>query len=205
MVEVFGQRFVDEVKERIGTQYVPVPVGAVRKSTLENFRRLQVENAPAVKYFQGSRDLCVFFSVASVLHYIGFEEEAKMLARLGEEKEGGTEQLAELNSFISKTLPKWVQVKKINRGFDWTDMDDVSFAVIVLETTSGARNHAVSIFRGMIFDSNEHEAILLSKEGLNCCVGGGDGTKYRCVCGGYQYIARASNKKMAGTMFYNSR
>ena len=204
VVEAFGQRFVDKVKARIGTQYIPVPIGAVRESTLENNRRLQIKNAPVVEYFQGSCDLCLFYSAASVLHHIGFEKQAKMLADLGKEKEGGTEGLAELNSFMNKNLPKWLQAKKVNREFDWTEMDDDSFAVLVLEATNGARNHAVAIFRGMIFDSNEHEAILLCKEGLDYCVGGGDVTKFRCPYNGYQYIAQGSKKKMVGTMFYKS-
>ena len=53
--ECFGKRFMQELKERGNTQFVPIPPGAVRESNLKNNKRLQLLDAPTMQYHQGNR------------------------------------------------------------------------------------------------------------------------------------------------------
>jgi hypothetical protein len=48
-------------------------------------------------------------------------------------------------------------------------MNDYMFVVGRIKDSTGACQHAVTIFRNWIYDSNEPFALPLSKESLDCC------------------------------------
>jgi hypothetical protein len=49
------------------------------------------------------------------------------------------------------------------------DMNDYMFVVGVIRDNTNSCQHAITIFRNWIYDSNEPFALPLSKESLDCC------------------------------------
>jgi len=66
---------------------------------------------------------------------------------------------------------KPLQPKRMPKKFEWqNDMNsEYMFFVGVMKDSSGSCQHAVTIFRKWIYDSNEPFALLLSKESLDIC------------------------------------
>ena len=170
VVENFGQRFATELVNRAGTDFVPIPVGAVRASRLHDYPWLRLRNPPNMEYHQGSRDLCLFYSTASVLDYLGFEIIGQQLAKYGDSCEGTGDTLAKIKKFLDQKLPRWLQPKRLNRGYDWRALPDNCFATVILETTQKNTNHGVCITDNIVFDSNEYEGIRLNAAALHYCV-----------------------------------
>ena len=127
------------------------------------------------------------YSTASVLHHIGWTKEAETVARKGKQYERTADTLKKLHKLMIELLPKWIHPCKITRGFDWTKLPKHAIAVVVLEGKDGSANHGVCIYNGMVFDSNEPEAINLSTEALQYCLDPGDLKIYHCIHAGYYY------------------
>jgi len=65
---------------------------------------------------------------------------------------------------------KWLQPMKLPRNFNWEkDINDYMFVIGVIKDSTNCCQHAVTIFRNWIYDSNKPFALLLSKENLDCC------------------------------------
>ena len=65
---------------------------------------------------------------------------------------------------------KWLQSKRMKKTFQWEkDINEYMFVVGVTMDSTGSCQHAVTIFRNWIYDSNEPFALPLSKESLDCC------------------------------------
>ena len=143
---------------------------------------------------------CLFYSAASLLDYIGFKEAGHIVARVGLQYEGAMDTLGILRDVVMEHVPKCLQPKRLKKGWDYLSLPERGFAFVILETKDGGANHAVAIYKNMIFDSNEHEAILLSKETLNYCVNPGDGTKFKCINSGFQFAIQGRGKGLQGTL-----
>ncbi|MEM7254772.1 MAG: hypothetical protein AAF493_25445, partial [Pseudomonadota bacterium] len=121
IVRATSKEFVDYVKHSMaGKGYIDVPVGAVRKTTLHNFPRLIDKSAPEVYYRQGDKDLCAYKSLASVMHHIGFEREAKKLSNLAEnEHVSVANNIQSLHQAAVGLLPSYLSPRKVKKGMDF--------------------------------------------------------------------------------------
>jgi hypothetical protein len=64
---------------------------------------------------------------------------------------------------------KWLQPKRLPKTFNWEkDINDYMFVVGVIQDSTNACQHAITIFRNWIYDSNEPFAFPLSKASLGC-------------------------------------
>jgi hypothetical protein len=65
---------------------------------------------------------------------------------------------------------KWLQEKRLPKDFDWeNDINDEMFVLGVINDSTNCCQHAVTIFRNWIYDSNEPFALPLMKQSLDLC------------------------------------
>jgi hypothetical protein len=172
VVSQFGERFVNECKTLASRQFVDIPVGSCRSSVMEIFPGFKCGNAPPVKFMQGENDSCVFSSLASAFHQTGIPDlikAANCLQCKSHGLTGGTDCLRAAMEIVDEKV-EWLQPKRMKKTFQWeTDIDEYMFFVGVMMDSTGSCQHAVTIFRNWIYDSNEPFALPLSKESLDCC------------------------------------
>jgi hypothetical protein len=169
----FGSRFVDECKRLGNNKFVGIPVlGSCRSSVMMLFPKLRCEEAPPVKFMQGQLDTCVFSSMASAFHYTAIPDllrVAQVLQDKSDRLSGGVNCLDMAKEIVAHHV-KWLQPKRITSTFNWeNDMSDNMFVVGVILDSTNSCQHAVTIFRKWIYDSNEPFALPLSQESLDYC------------------------------------
>ena len=132
---------------------------------------------PIVRYKQRCEDdLCVPKAFASIVHNVGFVNEAGQIDnRFNDKKYCFTKKDSNLSAvyrYGMEILPNWLQLfRKSVKKVKWDeDIKQFDLFVGVLKGSDGQVNHAVGIFNNWIFDSNEDCAIPLSQEGLDYCV-----------------------------------
>jgi hypothetical protein len=77
--------------------------------------------------------------------------------------------MTEAKNIVAENV-KWLQAKRRQKTFNWQDdINDYMFFVGVIKDNTNSCQHARTIFRNWIYDSNEHFALPLSKESLDCC------------------------------------
>jgi hypothetical protein len=130
-----------------------------------------------VRYQQGTGDSCLRHSMASAFHAMGFTEEAKSLA-LEESISGSTVGLAERASqFLRKVFQKsnLVLKKVFNTACSVEQVTQEDFGwpmVLIIQTSDGGYgSHAVTAWKGMIFDSTCPKALRWSQRSLDWCSG----------------------------------
>ena len=168
----FGCRFVEECK-RLGTRkFVPIPVGSCRSSVMTLFPKLRCEKAPPVKFMQGQIDRCVFSSLASAFDHTAIPDLVRVAGILQDKSNrlSGGGRCVHMDMHIVTENVKWLQPKRLPKTFNWeNDINDYMFVVGVIQDSTNSCQHAVTIFRNWIYDSNEPFALPLSKESLDCC------------------------------------
>jgi hypothetical protein len=168
----FGSRFVEECKFLGHKKFVCIPVGSCRLSIMKMFPELRCKNAPPVKFMQGEIDTCVFSSLASAFHQTLIPDlvsVANMLQTKSYRHCGGTKSLTEAKNIVTENV-KWLQPNRLPKTFNWEDdINDYMFVVGVIKDNTNSCQHAITIFRNWIYDSNEPFALPLSKESLDCC------------------------------------
>jgi hypothetical protein len=170
--EQFGFRFVAECQILGQKKFVKIPVGSCRLSIMKMFPELRCEKAPPVKFMQGERDTCVFSSLASAFHQTLIPDlvsVANILQTKSYRHCGGTKSLTEAKDIVTENV-KWLKAKRRPKTFKWEDdINDYMFFVGVIKDNTNSCQHAITIFRNWIYDSNEPFALPLSKESLDCC------------------------------------
>jgi hypothetical protein len=168
----FGIRFVKECKALGNRKYVRIPVGNCKSSVIAMLPQLRQKNAPPIKFQQGHIDSCVVSSLASAFYHTAIPDLVR-LARILQKK---AYPLARLSGGINAAKciveehVRWLQPKRLPRNFNWeTDITDDMFVLGVIKESNGSCQHAVTIFRNWIYDSNEPVALPLSKQSLDCC------------------------------------
>jgi hypothetical protein len=168
----FGSRFVEECKTLGTKKFVPIPVGSCRSSAMVLFPQLRKDNAPTVKFMQGNEDSCVFSSLASAFHQTALPDlvrVANLLHTKSHNHSGGISSIHTVMTIVAEQV-KWLQPKRLPRKFNWeNDINDYMFVVGVIKDSTSSCQHAITIFRKWIYDSNEPFAMPLSKECLDCC------------------------------------
>jgi hypothetical protein len=173
VMEQFGKRFVKECKTLGNQKFVSIPVGSCRSSAMSIFPGLRHEKAPPVHFMQGDIDRCVFSSLASAFNHTGIPDLVRVASILQKKSNrlcGGAKCLKDAKQIVTENV-KWLQPKRMPKKFEWqNDMNsEYMFFVGVMKDSSGSCQHAVTIFRKWIYDSNEPFALPLSKESLDIC------------------------------------
>jgi hypothetical protein len=133
----FGERFVEECK-RLGTKkFVPVPVGSCRSSVIELFPNLRCENAPPVKYMQGSIDRCVYSSLASAFHHTRIPDlvrAADLLQAKSNRLCGGIDCLKKAKDIVHECAP-WLEPKKLQKNLTGRETSTTTCLLLVFSRT----------------------------------------------------------------------
>jgi len=172
VTDSFSAKFVDECKKLGKTKFVDIPVGSCKSSLMKLMPNLRCEDAPPVKFMQGEVDSCVFSSLASAFGSTAIPPLVQLANILYVKSKRLCEKpnvLGEAKGIVCKQCP-WLQSKKLRRTFNWeNDMNDYMFVLGRIKDSTGACQHAVTIFRNWIYDSNEPFAFPLSQESLDFC------------------------------------
>jgi hypothetical protein len=137
------------------------------------------------EFQQGEKDLCLYFSFASALHYIGYVEEAKRLAKKAtlvldlepmEQISNLKKDMIEICPSIAQTQAFGILCKK-NKKKKVMSMADLLLAktiyptVVVPEATDFQTSHAVCVVDDLIFDSTQSFALKLQKKSMDWICG----------------------------------
>ena len=173
--EQFSDQFVKELKKNY-KGFWDVPVGDYKESHLWRYPHLIVHGAPKIKYQQKDEmNLCVPNALASVLHELGFTEEAITIHEYGLKQLLYSPAMDAINMIFEKAkevLPKWLRLSKFpnkKKNIKLSSEEVTAIILGVLETSDGHRSHAVAVHGGYIYDANETIAIPCTKEGLDYC------------------------------------
>ena len=128
-------------------------------------------------YFQGRNKYCVTFSVASVLHYVGLQRQARELVRVS------TRLNEDWNNWeMSKKLIMGKGITIKNSKIDSiTDIDFNTITVLCLcavhvdhysELQFRDSTHVVTAYQNQLFDANKQKPLKLVTQNLHlCCIG----------------------------------
>jgi hypothetical protein len=204
VMEQFGHRFVKECQTLGNRKFVNILVGSCRSSAMSIYPELRHKEAPPVRFMQGDINSCVFSSLASAFHHTNIMDlmmAAKHLQDKSKGLAGGTDCLNASMQIVGEHV-KWLQPKRIKKTFHWEkDLTDDMFLVGVMKDSSGSCQHAVTIFRKWIYDSNEPFALPLSKESLDICTWSikdgkvEDASMFVCFVDGWIFQENESKKK----------
>jgi hypothetical protein len=172
MTDNFSEQFLNECRKLGENKFVPIPTGSKRSSIMQIYPSLHCEGAPKVKYMQGNTDGCVFRSLASAFHCTELPsllQAANILVMRSNKFSGGVKCLNKARDIVEKHV-FWLRAKRIRKKFNWEkDVTKYMFVLGVIRDSHNSQQHAVTIFRNWIFDSNEPFALPLDKKNLDIC------------------------------------
>jgi hypothetical protein len=167
--------------------FIPIPVGNSTEA-----RAVQVIADVVIFFQQHDCQTCIYSSFASALWFIGITDVANLVVSEAKSSEGDPFALKRLAKMVHDH-PTWLipqKIKSAATSFNLLQHDlKNSIAVVVLKgIPDGACNHAITVFDGMIFDSNEKFAIPLTRPNLDLmCSTDTRQSKYSCVAAGYTF------------------
>ena len=173
--------FIDDLKTRWDSsgRFVTVPVGCAKDKEVVIPDSLLLQDAPEIYFHQGTRNTCVADSIASAFMYRSNPCYAKMIHDVGVsivdfKQEGCNNLLNLVRETIASFGPKY-QPKKIPKTIELSSLvkESPNLRLVVLKSSDGQSNHAVTLIDKWIFDSTLAVAIPLSIEGLHFCCGSG--------------------------------
>ena len=130
-----------------------------------------MSDLPRIKYQQTADDaLCLVYSLASALHYIGLTNLGSQIYNLKGKIGGQADSWDRLRRLIVTRWPL-MQPTLLKKGqIDLLkNLDQEVIYVVALEDGDGATDHVVTVVRGMIFDCNLQHALLVSQKSLDIC------------------------------------
>ena len=158
-------------------KFLVVPVGDV----IDVIPTMDISKNPCMKYLQDKRDICVFASLASVLHYNGMLLEADIVFNMRKEftcvfKQNPSRVVQTTIQLINedkrfKKFRKYYRYLRINNDHDIfaNKIAKGEFKLIVIKSDDNQMSHAVCVDNDFIFDSNSPKCLPMSQEGINCC------------------------------------
>ena len=162
-------------------QWIPVPIGdaTVRRAPLELLTDV------TLKYVQKEQEpLCLYYSLASVLHYLGWRRAAKDIRKLGLDSQHlpGKNQIGTLLLHLQATVPQFGRPVKYNkatssRGTRVLDLEDLMRTktarplVIIPLACDGQVSHAVCVIDDLLFDSTQKRAMKFVMDSLHWSCG----------------------------------
>jgi hypothetical protein len=195
-----SQEFQDVLKARsTSTGYLFIPTGNANSNRPYPYTYNTVY--PKIMYQQGERNTCATSSIASLLHHLGFEDTAKWIEDFGKEfVEDSTKDqhriMQQLISHIRQSNPDFTSnwdVQKIkNTEFDiWNDDEVLVPKLLQILGSDGGVGHALTIYNGLIFDSNLEYAVDLTRLNLEFCID----AVYEGIVFGYKFLQKKKQTK----------
>jgi hypothetical protein len=168
----FTKEFIDHVTYdalKDNRRFVRIPPGApAPRPTDPGFDFLKVP----VSYQQHGTSTCLLHSLASALHYIGYYDTAKKLVEAAKDYAADTSLgpfcWDKLREVMKSDFP-WLNQVKLPTNYDLVGLQSDYLTVVTLTTQAGGVNHAVTLFRDMIFDSTCNYALPLTYKSLDFC------------------------------------
>ena len=158
-------------------KFLQVPIGDV----IDVHPTMDISNNPSVKYLQGQNDICVFASLASILHFNGMILEAEIVFNMRNDnifKKNACKIIQTLLQIIQqdkrfKTFRRYYRNIKLDKNHDIFSHSilDGEFKLIVIKSDDNQMSHAVCLSNKFIFDSNVSKCLPMTREGINCCCG----------------------------------
>ena len=194
----FDKKFIALTVEKAvngQNKFIKVPIGIARPTiTLP-----ECKNNPIIQYLQNGEDTCVYSSISSALHYIGYIKLAVLvdsfkyasqndILELEHEK-----RLLKVNRIIrtGKCYPfnkQFLQIRIKNAmSFNLLQnakLNPTTLFHVVLRGTDCSENHCICIFDNWIFDGNFTNALTLNQLNLDLSVN----NKFVNVKAGYMYV-----------------
>jgi hypothetical protein len=180
LVKLSGRRWPSKKK------WVPIPAGSSKDGLMMEPTNL-IDFVRSIKsvYQQGADDTCLIHSFCSALHYVGMVDEACKLERYAKDYESlpCDAQVRKLVGHVKTKIPiqyireiETTMKAKSACKIDIYSPDDNSINVVVLQTTDGAADHAITTVKlgtggPIVFDSNDSFAMKLNMKTLNHCSG----------------------------------
>ncbi len=162
---------------RNAKKYLYIPAGDSRNVDDDPPPNDELMAGVGVHYQQGDLDSCLRHSMASALHTMGFAEEAKALA-LEKSISGSTVLLVERAAQCVRKLFKRsnLVLKKVfstaSSVLQVAQEDSSWPMVLIIQTSDGVYgSHAITTWKGMIFDSTSPHALWWSQRSLDWCSG----------------------------------
>jgi hypothetical protein len=159
---------------------------------------------PKIKYQQGERNTCATSSIASCLHHLGFKDTAVWIEDFGKSfvADQTKDQHKIMNAMIfhvqqsiHEFTKNWnVQKIKVSEFDIWNDENRMNPKLLQILGSDGGVGHALTVYNGMIFDSNLEFAVDLTVLNLEFCIG----AVYDGIVNGYMFLQRiepTSSKK----------
>ena len=139
---------------------------------MQEHPNLHVHGLPTVHFVQSDGEgLCVSRLLPSILHVLGFTEEALMVDKYGKsELVGGTvDAIGKVGQFAQSKLPKWITRKVLKKAhlFNWEvllqEQMQATNVLGVLNESNRNASHAVAIHGGFVYDANMGVQFLSAK------------------------------------------
>jgi hypothetical protein len=154
------------------------------------------ESYPTIKFQQGERNTCATSSFASCLHHLGFESTAKWVEDFGKNfvEDSSQDQHRIMQQMIHHVqlcnpefTAKWdVRKIKVSEFKIWNDDNIMIPKLLHILGSDGGVGHALTIYNGLIFDSNLEYAVDLTVLNLEFCIG----AVYEGIVFGYKFLPK---------------
>ena len=188
-------------------QFIHVPPGAVSSNTDAPPDLSLSVIAPTLRWTQAEKKMCLYCSVASILHHLGEAVVGEKLHQLGLSVIAGRADrpampcMSRVREFVEIHFSKRWHPKKLKEKHNVFELHipEDEFATITIRASDGAVNHCVAISGNLVFDSNQPTALPLKLSTLDWC--SGTNSRFVCIQNGYHFVKNkviSSKKKTAG-------
>ena len=150
-------------------RFVFIPPGDA--SDRSKLKQVPSQSLPEINYRQKDMALCLWASTASALHVSGLLNQAVAIFAEGWVKENATS-WSEFSAIVHKVMPTYETFTRIDLNLQEfiSITKDFEFVVGQLVDSLGNSTHCICVYKEMIFDSNERNALRLSIDNLDRCV-----------------------------------
>jgi hypothetical protein len=158
-------------------KYLLIPAGDVHNVVDDPPPQSEILTDVPVKYQQGKSDTCLRDSLASAIHAFGFVEQAKELSETLQLTGCNLELVGEVTAAVRRLFAKdnLELVKVVDNAcrVHRIGTEDMSWPIVLVLMTSdgGYGSHAITVWKGWIFDSNLEYALQWSQQSLDWCSG----------------------------------
>jgi hypothetical protein len=178
----FKKMYIKYLKAHPGV-YFPVPKGASTDESAPN--NLLVTDVLTTHRQRPGQDTCLYYSIASALHYIGLRQEANTVLNRAKEVIGipSNEQIKAMTQMMKEVVPK-IGLYSIHNTADSRGVRKSEFSleefcqarnqypcVCFPVGNDGSENHTITVVDDLIFDSTQPNALKLCADSVHWICG----------------------------------
>lgn len=166
----FDQSYIDQLHNEAnsGAKWIQIPPGAPNENEIDP--EILLDNAPTVRYRQGSKAYCLFYAVASCMDFIGFKHLGSKLVSAARTQSSSGDFKKIVKKIVLENV-RFFQAKEYKESqYDPFECQSEYPSFLILQGEDGAINHAVAMVGCWIFDANLPKALELNPTNLDWCV-----------------------------------